>query len=67
MAGGVRERGYKRSDETIMQTSYCNFTNFRCVEISVAGDHRAFGLVLISVPVDAAAITPFLFPIQVSF
>ena len=25
--------------------AYCNFTNFRCVKISVTSDHGAFGKV----------------------
>ena len=28
-----------------LENGYCNFTNFRCVKISVASDHGAFGLV----------------------
>ena len=40
---------------------YCNFTNFRCVKISVGSDHGAFGAVQISVTADASAITPCIF------
>ena len=45
---------------------YRNFTNFRCVEISKASDHRAFGFFLISVSVDAVVITQCIFLISVS-
>ena len=46
---------------------YCNFTNFRCVKISVASDHGAFGFDKISVSADAAVIIQCVFRIQVSF
>ena len=40
---------------------YYNFTNFRCIKILVASDHKAFSLVWISVPMDAAVITECIF------
>ena len=40
---------------------YCNFTNFRCVKISVSSDRGAFGVVLISVSVDVVVITQCIF------
>ena len=40
---------------------YCSFTNFRCVKISAASDHGAFGVVLISVLVDVVVITQCIF------
>ena len=42
-------------------SNYCNFTNFRCVKISVSSDHGAFGVVLISVSVDVVVITQCIF------
>ena len=46
---------------------YCNFTNFRCVKISVASDRRAFGVVQISVSVDAIVIAQGVFRIWGAF
>ena len=40
---------------------YRNFTNFRCVKISVATDGRSFGFVKISVSCDAAVIAQCIF------
>ena len=39
----------------------CGFTNFRCVKISVASDHGAFGFVQIPVSMDAAVISRCIF------
>ena len=37
-------------------SQYCIFTNFRCVKISVASDRGPFGVVQISVSVDAVVV-----------
>ena len=34
------------NDSLMSLDAYCNFTNFRCIKISVASDHRAFSLYL---------------------
>ena len=43
--------------QLVQTMRYCNFTNFRCVKISVLSDHGAFGGVLISVSADVVVIT----------
>ena len=35
-------RGKKRDESKRKRRGYCNFTNFRCVKISVASNHGVF-------------------------